>query len=69
MLNGFTKKILKFHSNATLMEFRHYKDEEKATNAHLLNRYLTTQLLKYINKSFNIFAVTKSRTMNNKTLI
>ena len=69
MLNGFTKKILKFRSNATLMEFRHCKDEEKAANAHLLNRYLTTQLLKYINKSFNIFAVTKSRTMNNKTLI
>ena len=68
MLIGFTKKILKFHSNATLMEFRHYKDEEKATNAHLLNRYLMTQLLKYINKSFNIFAVTESRTMNNKTL-
>ena len=58
MLNGFTKKILKFRSNATLMEFRHCKDEKKATNA-----------LKYINKSFNIFAVTKSRTMNNKTLI
>ena len=68
MLIDFTKKILKFHSNATLMEFRHYKDEEKATNAHLLNRYLTTQSLKYINKSFNIFAVTESRTMNNKTL-
>ena len=36
------------------MEFHHCKDEEKAANAHLLNRYLTTQLLKYINKSFNI---------------
>ena len=38
-------------------------------NAHLLNRYLMTQLLMYINKIFDIFAVTKSRTMNNKTLI